>query len=304
MPWSAGVYTRWNAANVPPYWVGDASVGVKIEATRHDTQDQDFQDGINACLNKDGSNPATGNLNLGSNKITNLANGTVSADAATFGQLQAIVPSGAITAYGAGSAPSGWLLCDGTAINRTTYATLFGIIGTTYGVGDGSTTFNIPNLQQRFPLGKAASGTGATLGGTGGAIDHTHTSAAHTHTVASHVHGMASHTHTAAHSHTLSSAGYAQMQVENTDIFWRRLTGLTSWNATVTKPIAGTVTGNTTAQTHGISLAGSTDSATPTTSGPSAANTDGTALTTDSTTPGATGANNPPFLVVNYIIKT
>jgi microcystin-dependent protein len=304
MPWSAGIYTRWNAYNSPPYWVGDASTGVKIEATRHDTQDQDFQDGINACLNKDGSNVATGNLNLNSNKITNLANGTVSADAATFGQLQSVVPSGAITAYGAGSAPSGWLLCDGTAINRTTYATLFGIIGTTYGVGDGSTTFNIPNLQQRFPLGKAAAGTGSTLGGTGGAIDHTHTSAAHTHTVASHFHGMASHTHTAAHSHPLSSAGYAQMQVENADIFWRRLTGLASWNATVTKPIAGTVTGNSTAQTHGISLAGSTDSATPTTSGPSAANTDGTALTTDSTTPVATGPNNPPFLVVNYIIKT
>ena len=52
---------------------------------------------------------------------------------------------------------------------------MFAILGTTYGVGDGSTTFNLPNLQQRFPLGKAASGTGSTLGGTGGAIDHLHT---------------------------------------------------------------------------------------------------------------------------------
>mgnify|MGYP003575450879 CR=1 FL=1 len=84
------------------------------------------------------------------------------------------VQPGTITAYGANTAPTGWLLCDGTAVSRTTYAALFAVIGTSYGAGNGSTTFNVPDLRQRFPLGKAASGTGATLGGTGGAIDHTH----------------------------------------------------------------------------------------------------------------------------------
>jgi microcystin-dependent protein len=303
MPWSAGSYTRWNTGNTPPYWVGDASVGIKIEASRHDTQDADFEAGINACLNKDGSNAATGNLNIGGNKITNVGSATVSTDVPTYAQLLAIIPTGAITAYGAGSAPSGWLLCDGTAVNRTTYATLFGIIGTTYGVGDGSTTFNIPNLQQKFPLGKAASGTGATLGGTGGAIDHTHTSAAHTHTVASHTHGMASHTHTAAHSHTLSDAGAAKVTYTSTDTFLGR-TNTASWSYTATTAPDVPWAASSSTQSTGAGLVGSTDSATPTTSGPSSANTDGTALTTDSTTPGATGANNPPYLVVNYIIKT
>lgn len=67
-----------------------------------------------------------------------------------------------------------WLLCDGAAVSRTTYAALFAVVGTTFGVGDGSTTFNVPDLRGRFPLGKAGAGTGSTLGGTGGLIDHVH----------------------------------------------------------------------------------------------------------------------------------
>lgn len=86
-----------------------------------------------------------------------------------------VVPIGAILAYGGATAPTGFLLCDGTAVSRTvTYAALFAILGTAFGVGDGSTTFNLPDLRQRFPLGKATSGTGSTLGGTGGNVDHTH----------------------------------------------------------------------------------------------------------------------------------
>ncbi len=85
------------------------------------------------------------------------------------------LPAGVTLPYGGTTAPPGYLLCDGSAVSRTTYAVLFTILSTTYGVGDGSTTFNLPDLRQRFPMGKAVSGTGSTLGGTGGAIDHTHT---------------------------------------------------------------------------------------------------------------------------------
>jgi microcystin-dependent protein len=84
------------------------------------------------------------------------------------------VQTGTMTAFGGATAPSGWLLCNGSAVSRTTFAGLFAVIGTTYGAGDGSTTFNLPDLRQRFPLGKAAAGTGATLGSTGGSIDHVH----------------------------------------------------------------------------------------------------------------------------------
>jgi microcystin-dependent protein len=85
------------------------------------------------------------------------------------------VQTGIIAPYGGTTAPTGWLLCDGTAVDRTTYATLFAVIGTTYGAGNGSTTFNLPDMRGRFPLGKAASGTGSTLGSSGGDLDHEHT---------------------------------------------------------------------------------------------------------------------------------
>ena len=97
-----------------------------------------------------------------------------------------LVPPGSVVAYIASSAPGGWLLCDGSAVSRSTYSTLFGVIGTTYGVGDNSTTFNLPDLRGRVPVG---SGTGAgltarSLAATGGAETHTLTVdeiPAHTH---------------------------------------------------------------------------------------------------------------------------
>lgn len=64
------------------------------------------------------------------------------------------VPIGTILPFAASTAPSGWLNCDGAAISRTTYAALYAMLGNGYGAGDGSTTFNIPNLQGRFPLGQ------------------------------------------------------------------------------------------------------------------------------------------------------
>lgn len=58
-----------------------------------------------------------------------------------------IVPSGSVLAYAGSSAPTGWLICDGSAVSRTTYSDLFTAISTTWGVGDGSTTFNLPDLR-------------------------------------------------------------------------------------------------------------------------------------------------------------
>src|SRR5437762_3423813 len=89
------------------------------------------------------------------------------------------IPVGMMFPYAGSTIPYGWKLCDGSAISRETYVDLFTVIGTTYGVGDGSTTFNIPDMRGRHSLGKADSGTGSVLGGTGGNIDHTHSTGNH-----------------------------------------------------------------------------------------------------------------------------
>lgn len=105
--------------------------------------------------------------------------------ASIYGVLLASL-AGAVIPYAGSSAPTGFLLCDGSAVSRTTYSTLFSLIGTTYGVGDGSTTFNLPDIQGNVIVGLDSAQTEFdALGETGGAKTHTLTTdeiPAHTHT--------------------------------------------------------------------------------------------------------------------------
>lgn len=97
------------------------------------------------------------------------------------------VPVGAVVAYGSSTAPKGWLSCLGQEVKRGDYPDLFAVIGTTYGSGDGTTTFNLPNLSGRVVVGQ---GTGAgltarSMGAAGGAETHaltTNEMPSHTHT--------------------------------------------------------------------------------------------------------------------------
>lgn len=104
----------------------------------------------------------------------------------------AILPPGVIAMYASDSVPAGWLLCMGDEVSRTTYVALFNAIGTRYGAGNGSTTFNLPNLSMRFPLGRSNQAGTDKAGATGG-------EAAHTLTVGE----------MPAHSHSLSDTGSA-----------------------------------------------------------------------------------------------
>ena len=95
------------------------------------------------------------------------------------------LPAGSIIQWASSTIPTNWLLADGTAVSRTTYASLFAAIGTQYGTGDGSTTFNLPDLRGRIPVGRNG-GSFGTLAATGGSETNTLTAnnlPAHTHSV-------------------------------------------------------------------------------------------------------------------------
>lgn len=136
---------------------------------------------------------------------------------------------GMIFDYAGSSAPTGYLLCYGQAVSRTTYAALFAILSTTYGVGDGSTTFNIPDLRGRVVAGKDDMGgssanrltdqtdglNGDTLGDTGGAETHTLTEAqmpSHTHSFSATTSTDGAHTHSAGDAVLAGSIGGSGMR--------------------------------------------------------------------------------------------
>lgn len=92
-----------------------------------------------------------------------------------FAPAGSLNPTGAVSMYAGTNIPTGWLLCQGQAISRSSFANLFSIIGTTYGAGDGSTTFNLPKIEGRFPVGRSTTDASMdTLGETGGALTHVH----------------------------------------------------------------------------------------------------------------------------------
>lgn len=113
------------------------------------------------------------------------------------------MPIGAMLPYAGSSAPTHWLLCNGQAISRTTYAALFAVLGTTYGLGNGSTTFNLPDMRGRLAVGlDNMGGVGSanritataadTLGGSGGSETHTLSTAqlpAHNHSLTYYANG-------------------------------------------------------------------------------------------------------------------
>ena len=84
---------------------------------------------------------------------SNIGAGGIETNELAASIVSSLVPAGAVIYFGGVSAPSGWLKCNGSAVSRTTYAALFSAIGTTFGAGDGSTTFNLPDLRGEFVRG-------------------------------------------------------------------------------------------------------------------------------------------------------
>lgn len=164
------------------------------------------------------------------------------------------LPTGVVMPYAGSSAPSGWLLCQGQEVSRTTYAQLDSIIGTTYGSytngagGAGTTHFRLPDLRGRAPIG-AGTGTGLTarsLGATVGAESHTLALSE----IPSHDHGGATGNPSATHTHTITAR---TLSAQAEDIgFNFRAPGASS--GTVQNITSGNNSAN---HTHTISSAGS-----------------------------------------------
>jgi microcystin-dependent protein len=206
-----------------------------ITSTWANTTLSDIGTALTGSLAADGQTPATGNLNMNTNQIKNVVDPTLSQDATTKAYVDTAVSTavaavnsvitGSIQMWPTATAPTGYLLCAGAAVSRTTYAALFAVISTTFGVGDGSTTFNLPNYTSRMPYG-------TTVGATGGSADAV----------------VVSHTHTA----TVTDAGHAHTQqgfIVNTGV---------GGSFTLNSGIYGTTALNTTTATTGISVANST----------------------------------------------
>ena len=124
-----------------------AVAGQPMSSAGWNTLVADWGNEITNTLDPRGETPMAANLNMGSQKITGLANGSASTDMLAYGQLSSVAgfPVGAMIAWpNKEAAPSNWLICSGSA-SRTAYATLFALLGTNYGTGDGSTTFGLPN---------------------------------------------------------------------------------------------------------------------------------------------------------------
>jgi microcystin-dependent protein len=106
--------------------------------------------------------------NMGANSVLTASIGDSQVTSAKLASSVIFVPSGAVMAFAMNSTPTGWLAAEGSAVSRSTYANLFAAIGTTYGSGDGSTTFNLPDLRGYFVRGSGTNSDG-TIAGTFGA---------------------------------------------------------------------------------------------------------------------------------------
>lgn len=146
--------------------------------------------------------PSTTSIGTVSATEIGYLDGVTSSIQTQFNALEAF-PKGMVSPYAGASAPTGWLLCDGAAVSRTTYASLYSVVGDTYGAGDGTTTFNVPNLKGRVIVGiDGADSDFNTRGETGG----WKATQAHTHDLSNHTHGD-DHVHgvygAGAHGHAL-----------------------------------------------------------------------------------------------------
>jgi microcystin-dependent protein len=195
-------------------------------------------------------------------------------------------PVGVVKMFAGSAAPAGYAICNGQTFDRTLYADLFALIGTTFGAGDGTTTFNVPDMRGRTAVG-VGQGSGLrnrTRGQTGGAEDAT---------LPSHSHGASSGTESAAHAHSGNTGGQSATHVHAYDIGDRSVGSLGSGSNVLQQYQAGARSTGGASNDHSHAFNTSTESA---------AHAHG--VTVNAAGVAAGDMNMPPFVGLNYIIKT
>lgn len=233
------------------------------------------------------------NLASINSSLTTLGNGITS--------LEAQTPVGMVVPFAGASAPSGWALCDGSAVSRSANPTLWSLLGTTFGAGDGSTTFNLPNLKGKSVFGLDAGQTEFDVRGeTGGAKTVTLTASqipSHTHGTGANTSGAQSVDHS--HSFTTNTDG-----THNTNAFIGVLGAFA--NSTQSSPgqVIGGVADTRVNQVIPTSASGSAHAHSGSTGGVSAGHTHSIpAMTTDGGTGGGQAHSIlPPYMALNFII--
>jgi len=283
-----------------------------IESVWANATMDDIAVALTGSLARSGVAPMLGPLTLSADPIVQARQAASKAYVDQFIAASTGMPVGAVAALAGNVTPLGWLLCDGAAVNRVTYATLFTIIGTLYGPGDGSTTFNLPDLRNKFIRGVGSS-TGVL--GTAQAAE----LASHAHAVNDPTHSH-NHTHTfggttgaesAAHTHNVSDPGHAhttQAHSHNVPVFTTPNDGspigiyARGMAGGATQVATNAASPNTNGAGTGIGLSTETASHTHSISGTTGA--DATASATGVTV-GATGGTEtrPENVAMNYYIK-
>lgn len=237
-------------------------------------------------------------LHLGSTKVGEMYLGSTKIGQAYLGSTlfytstqppAPTVPAGIIEPFAGTVIPASYLLCDGSAVSRTTYATLFDVIGTTFGAGDGSSTFNLPDLSGRVPLGVSQA---HALGSTGGSETVTLTESelpSHVHEVPQHGHEDTIGANTPAFSHTITQPVFKYTASGSSN-------ALSGNNI---RPYTSTTTSTATRSTN-VAVAAHADSDCTM----SGAITDKAAFDSGTIGGGLAHNNMQPYLPVNFVICT
>ena len=254
------------------------------------------------------------------------------------GGAASLFPPGLVTMFAGETPPGAWLLCDGSAVSREDYPGLFEAIGVSYGSGDGSTTFNLPNFQQRFPRGASDAASVAQLGGESShlhAVTVADGSNAHTHSFSmsdsggtssagGHYHsvsvgnggsGTTSNSGSHAHSSTTNSGGGGDTG-QPSSTFLGRTTGslsvvsnfhthtIPTHSHTMNNPSAGLHNHDVFNHSHGASSGSNGDHSHSFSVSDSGTTGAASVATHSHTASSATQDHLPPYVTINFIIKT